>query len=306
MIKILFNYCHPGFFNNFLRIPNCEFYHLVDKNTKPMAVLGLKNTTLEESLELRPDVFVESWHSILQRRRGLFKNIPMIFIEHTWPVDDNHVTFWGKIKRENSERVVYITHSSLEAWGERESVKNIVIPHAIDFNSYKMWDGSEGFVMSVVSEFKQRDWCCGYSLWKDVTKDFKDVRLYGNGNELIAKSQGPRHKGDLIDLYKSCGVFLNTSLKSPLPMVVLEAASSGCPIITTNTCELGRIFQDGINAFMLDPTNTEQSIRDIDILLAHKDYARLMGMNARKMVEENFRIELFTERWKKVLEDVVR
>ena len=306
MIKILFNYCHPGFFNNFLRIPDCEFYHLVDQDTKRMDVSGLKNVTVPEALDLHPDLFVESWHSLLIKRRRLFRNIPMIFIEHTAPRDHGHVIIWGRIKKDNSKKIIYITHSSVEEWGEVESCKHIVIPHAIDFENYKPWDGSEGFVMSVVNEFRQRDWCCGQSLWKEVTKDFKDVRLYGNGNELIPRSQGPRHKEDLVDLYKSCGVFLNTSLKSPLPMVVLEAASSGCPIVTTNTCELGRIFHNGFDAFVSDPTNIEQMKRDVDILLTHKDKAKEIGINARKMVEENFRLELFIERWKKVLEDIVR
>lgn len=305
MIKILTNMCHGGFFGNFLKIPDCEFYHLISKNTPEIQVNGIKNVTLEEAIDLKPDVLIVHWLPLLAKRKRLFPDIPVIFIEHTWPSSSEFARSWNSVKNTVADKIVYITYSNLEIWGQQEGERHIVIPHAIDLVSYKKWEGKEGFVMSVVNALPKRDWCCGFNIWNLVVGGLKDVRLYGRGNDGSFGDQGFRHKIDLIELYKDCGVFFNSSIKSPLPMTVLEAASSSCPIVSTNTCEVGRVFTNGENALLSDPGDILKMRNDIEYVLSHPDEAKKMGERARKLVEENFNIDSFKSRWSSLLEGVV-
>ena len=40
----------------------------------------------------------------------------------------------------------------------------------------------------------------------------------------------------LREAYKTSSIFLNTSIHSPVPTVLMEAMASGCAVVSTNNC----------------------------------------------------------------------
>lgn len=71
--------------------------------------------------------------------------------------------------------------------------------------------------------------------------------------------------------------------------VLLEACSSGRPIITTDRSGCREIVDDGVNGYMIPEKNTERLVKAIEKFLAlSNDGRRQMGLNGRRKVEEKF------------------
>ena len=100
---------------------------------------------------------------------------------------------------------------------------------------------------------------------------------------------------ELLMSYRQCGVFLNTSLISPIPMVLLESASCGCPIVSSLNCAIPNIFTHKHDALL---SNNPDELRSYcQQLLQDKDMARELGENARKTILEKFTLERFVNDW---------
>ena len=100
---------------------------------------------------------------------------------------------------------------------------------------------------------------------------------------------------DLVNEYCSCKVFLNTSTISPVPTTLLEAMSCGSAVVTTATCMIPEIIENGVNGFM---SNDEEELKDyIKQLLADEDLRKRLGEKARETVLTKFSQQNFIDNW---------
>lgn len=148
-------------------------------------------------------------------------NLPLITIEHTfpyptWPQEQKQLM---RLMSGNID--CFITENSRKAWGWDES-NGIVIKHAVDTDIFspKNVDKQE-VVLSICNDFINRDGPCGYSVWKETVKNLP-YKVLGATPGL---SEPAKDINDLVDNYNKSSVFLNTSIYSPIPCVVLEAMS---------------------------------------------------------------------------------
>ena len=61
----------------------------------------------------------------------------------------------------------------------------------------------------------------------------------------------------LRDAYKSSSVFLNTSIHSPVPTVLMEAMACGCAVVSTDNCMIPEIIEHGVNGLL---ANTSEKL----------------------------------------------
>ena len=105
---------------------------------------------------------------------------------------------------------------------------------------------------------------------------------------------------DLVDGYCSAQVFLNTSTISPVPSCLLEAMSCGCAIVTTATCMIPEIIENGVNGFM---SNDEAELKGyIQQLLDDEELRNKMGQAARETIVNHFGEEKFINNWNKIFD----
>lgn len=224
-------------------------------------------------------------------------HLPLVSLEHTLPVPQ-----WGKqqraaLKHMRGDVNVFISEFSRKEWGFEGEAD--VIHHGIDTKTFKpnsLVVKKQAHVLSVVNDFVNRDWCCGYKLWEQVTKGLP-FKLVGDtpGLSLPSKSVA-----DLVMHYRKSLVFLNTSLVSPVPTALLEAMACGCAVVSTATCMIPEIIQDGVNGFI---SNDPQVLRNhVSNLLANPDLAKAMGDAARKTIEERFSMDAFVSKWNDTFE----
>ncbi len=91
---------------------------------------------------------------------------------------------------------------------------------------------------------------------------------------------------DLPKLYQAADVFAFSTFYEHHPFAVLEALSTGLPVVTTNVGGISETITDGKNGFMCQPFNVRQFSSRILYLLEHPKEAAEMGRLARKTIEE--------------------
>lgn len=224
-------------------------------------------------------------------------HIPIVNCEHTWPID-----LWPAGQLEQMKSMVghinvFISEVSRDAWLWKEN-ESVVIHHGIDSEFFAPQAGKnrKNILLSVVNDWANRDYFCGFNLWRQVAKDLP-VAVFGDTPGL---SRPSKNMFELRDAYQDSSIFLNTSLRSPIPTVMLEAASCGCAIVSTSYQMTPHVFTHGKDALLSN--NPLELKRHCEYLLQNPDKARLLGDAARKTIQEKFPLADFISNWKAVFE----
>jgi glycosyltransferase involved in cell wall biosynthesis len=89
-------------------------------------------------------------------------------------------------------------------------------------------------------------------------------------------------------LYQAADVFAFSTFYENLPFAVLEALSTGLPVVTTNVGGIPEMIDDGRNGFLVEPFNSHELSDRILYYLEHPSAAAEMALMARKVIEERF------------------
>lgn len=231
-------------------------------------------------------------------------NIPII--RHTHTVPQNQLE---KEAHKNAAPYVdlttFISKYSMMEWGYEDQYTRgqaDYINHGLDTDFWCSPNDAtrNPYCLSVVNLWAQRDWACGWNIWKN------GIRPY-IGTKVIGKNPGisiPANSLDeLREEYYLSQVFLNTSLHSPVPMSLMEAMACGCAVVSTNTCMIPEIIQDGYNGFLCNtPTELLEKCR---FLLDNNELARDMGRKAQNTILDNYNLKQFTSKWNETINRVL-
>ena len=92
---------------------------------------------------------------------------------------------------------------------------------------------------------------------------------------------------NLPTLYSQAFAYVMPTSWENLPFKLLEAMSSGLPVITTNVGGISEVVKDGYNGVFTSRTAHDVS-KCITHLLENKYLAKKIGQNARKTIIEKF------------------
>ncbi len=228
--------------------------------------------------------------------------VPIISLEHTLPIPD-----WPQGQKESMASMVgqeniFISEYSRREWGVKAPVKSSVIHHSVDSSLFKPSSvEKKPYALSVVNDFKNRDYCCNYSGWQRVT-DSIETKVVGSCSEGLSEP-APSIEA-LVNEYNSAQVFLNTSTVSPVPTSLLEAMSCGCAVVTTATCMIPEIIVNGENGFM---SNDEAELKGyIEQLFSDENLRTKLGKAARETILNNFSEKDFINNWNDTFDGVLK
>lgn len=237
------------------------------------------------------------WQFQVAQQINQYLNLPIICLEHTWPLHGVHPEekinqFRAMVGNVN----VFISETSAKAWNI--GVDHKVINHGVDIDVFKPLElKRSNNILSVANDFIERDFCLNYEGWKRVTKDF-ETKLVGKNPGL---SEPASSVEELVRDYNECGIFFNSSTMSPIPMSLLEAMACGCAVVSTATCMIPEIIQNGVNGFI---SNDEHELKNsIQALLDDPDLRNKMGESARKTILDRFSENKFIENWNKLFNE---
>lgn len=228
-------------------------------------------------------------------------NVPIISLEHTLPtpqtIPPQHIDMMRNMVGDVN---IFISEYSAEAWNINSN--NVeVIHHGV--NTLEFLDlnlDRENYILTVANDFINRDYCLNYQGWKRVTNGLA-TKLVGDTPGL---SKAAESTAELISEYNKCAVYFNSSTLSPIPTSLLEAMSCGCAVVSTATCMIPEIIENGVNGFI---SNDENELRSkIEYLLYNKEVAAQMGQKARQTIESKFPEQAFLKRWNNVFDYTYR
>lgn len=110
---------------------------------------------------------------------------------------------------------------------------------------------------------------------------------------------------NIPDYFSACDVFVNTSLYEGTCRVLLEAALSKKPIVSTKTTGACDAILDGQTGYLVDFGDSQQLAQSIVRLLRNPELAREMGEREQRYVLENFSKERILKGYLKVWEETV-
>lgn len=224
--------------------------------------------------------------------------VPILSLEHTLPIPGWPQEQLNMFKSMQGDVNVFISEYSTKEWGM--DCPSTVIHHSVDTETFCPTNTEKDTdILSVVNEFANRDYCCNFSGWQRITSNFRDevVDVVGKDSEQIPNVKGGTANGleDLVSRYNGCKVFLNTSTISPVPTSLLEAMACGCAVVTTATCMIPEIMENGVNGFCSN--DESQLVAYTKELLADENLRQQMGQEARKTVLEKFSESNFITNW---------
>ena len=102
---------------------------------------------------------------------------------------------------------------------------------------------------------------------------------------------------NIIDLIKECDCFVLPSYREGTSRSILEAASIGRPIITSDVPGCNNIVKDNFNGFLCKPRDSISLYENIKKMI-HTNYnlRRQMAENSRKLIENNFDSEIINNK----------
>ena len=269
---------------------------------------------IEDQLPLHTDIDLILCHTVCERvniskriRNDL--NIPIILLTHVLPdirMDvPSQVNQFGQISNDIDQKV-FISDFNRSAWGHNETNAEY-IEHGMDCDFWMepQTTRRNNLCLSVVNDWPNRDWCCGWELWKETvgfgTPNQLPVNVVGKSPGLSEPAKSIEH---LREIYHNSRIFYNTSIHSPVPTVLMEAMSCGCAVVSTATCMIPEIIEHGANGMI---SNDPKELRSfLEQLLADEDMAKEMGENAQRTIYEKFNLDSFAEKWNEIFYNTVK
>jgi len=110
---------------------------------------------------------------------------------------------------------------------------------------------------------------------------------------------------DMQHVYAEYEIFVFPSLMEGLPSVILESMAAGMAVITTETCGMADVVEDGFNGLLIPPANAE-AIEDAILRLAQSPSLRQQLGQAAQESMKRLTWEKSAEKLEKVFEASLR
>ena len=100
---------------------------------------------------------------------------------------------------------------------------------------------------------------------------------------------------DLDRIIGCLDLVIHPALMEGLGVSLLQAAAAGVPLVGTKAGGIPEIVRDGINGYLVPPSDSTAIIQAALKILGDSGHARQLGLNGKKIVSENFSIESMVE-----------
>jgi len=100
--------------------------------------------------------------------------------------------------------------------------------------------------------------------------------------------------------------FVLPSSAEGLPNALLEAMATGLPVIATKIGGVEEVIENKKNGFLFEPGSVDQLAKGILTLLSQSDLAHKLGQQARRTIEENYAIDIISEKYLKLYAEIIK
>jgi len=123
----------------------------------------------------------------------------------------------------------------------------------------------------------------------------------------VVKSVGWIPRKDLIEYYRKAIAFLEVQYTPPgVGLSSMEVMSCGTPIIAYSVPGIEEFLKDEYNAFLVNPNDYNSVVEKLRHLKENEEAARVIGVNARKTIEEQFSKERMIRNYESLYVEVTK
>jgi glycosyltransferase involved in cell wall biosynthesis len=87
--------------------------------------------------------------------------------------------------------------------------------------------------------------------------------------------------GEMPEVYRAHDIFVFPSLVEGMPLALLEAMASGMPVVTTDSCGMADMVEDGVNGLLVLPANADALVAAVSRLCRSPELRRSLGQTAQ-------------------------
>jgi glycosyltransferase involved in cell wall biosynthesis len=145
-----------------------------------------------------------------------------------------------------------------------------------------------------------------------ILKEFSNVKFVISGTGFKQKEESLRNLAKELDiedhvkflgyvpdeklplLYSASDIFVLPAIYENFPFAILEAQSTGLPVISTKVGGIPEFLVDNQNGYVIEPRDPTQLTQKVLALLQDPKLAKEMGDRGRKLIEEKFDWRLIT------------
>lgn len=91
-------------------------------------------------------------------------------------------------------------------------------------------------------------------------------------------------------------IFCLPTLQEGLGLCILEAMASGIPVVASNVGGIYTLIKHSDNGFLVPPADEGALVEAISVILSDRSMAESMGQISRKLVKDNFTLEIMTDK----------
>ncbi|RDI95091.1 glycosyltransferase [Meiothermus sp. QL-1] len=108
-------------------------------------------------------------------------------------------------------------------------------------------------------------------------------------------------RGDIPRLMNAADAYVMSSAWEGMPMVLLEAASVGLPIVATDVGGNREVVEEGRNGFLVPPGDSARLAAAMEDLMQKDELERRqMGQAGRQRVREHYDLQRIIQRWEEL------
>jgi len=105
------------------------------------------------------------------------------------------------------------------------------------------------------------------------------------------------HRDDILALTSLSNIYVLPSYREGVPRTLLEAASMGKPIVTTDTVGCREVVKDGYNGYLVPVSDSKSLYEKIELLINDTKKREIMGKNGRILVINEFDVHKVVEQY---------
>lgn len=195
-----------------------------------------------------------------------------------------------------------------------------VVPNAVDTSYFcpdEHYREPNPMIVSIGRLVEQKDPLTLLEAFRQMGHDLPAARLVlvGNGHlrETLQHYVGDHSLGSRVEilpgtsdtrsLLRRAWVFAMSSLYEGSPNVILEAMSTGLPVVSTSVGGISELVRDGETGFLIEPGNSADLAKALTNLLNDRERCRSMGNRARECMLHGHSAETMVRRTEQVLLD---
>lgn len=167
-------------------------------------------------------------------------------------------------------------------------------PPTVLLASRMLWDKGVGEFVSAAAKLRARNIKAKFVLAGDSDpgnrRSIPESQLKAWHESGVVEWWG--HRPDMPAVFQQCHIVcLPSSYGEGVPKVLIEAAASGRPIVTTKVPGCHEIVKDGWNGVLVSARDPDALADAIQSLIEDPALGRTMGRNGRELVEAEFSVE---------------